>query len=292
MGINVEQVPEPHRLAAARLVKTVRVDRKDPRSRATRGQHLPGQRVQPRTGQLSAHLRWSGGRPVAGVRGAHGRPAFPGALAARLLHPARRFLGANDFHRRAAARRWVVLHPAGQRHPARQDDLLHVGVVSDRSGGHPPPGRDALGAAAGRPAGTEVDEGVRRRRVQAVRGVGHPHRAARPSAPTAGQGGPAAGVVPAPRSAARRPGAAHLRAGLHERSHPAGVGAGHPSRRARAPAGGLAGPCDVVHAGVPRRRVAALRPVLAVGVRRPRRCARARSSTSTARWSPPSCRRG
>src|SRR6202042_1596425 len=68
---------------------------------------------------------------------------------------------------------------------------------------------------------------------------------------------------------ARRPGVAHLRAGVHERSHPAGLSAGHPSRRARAPAGGLAGPCDVVHAGVPRRRVAALRPVLAVGVRRP-----------------------
>ena len=178
-------------------------------------------------------------------------------------------VGANDFHRRAAARRWIVLHPAGQRHPARPNDLLHVGVVSDRSGGHPPPGRDALSAAAGRSAGTEVDEGVRRRRVQAVPGVGHPHRAARSTAPATRQGRPAAGVVPAPRSAARRPGAAHLRAGLHERSHPAGVGTGHPSRRARAPASGLTRPCDVVHAGVPRRRVAALRPVLAVGVRRP-----------------------
>ena len=41
-----------------------------------------------------------------------------------------------------------------------------------------------------------------------------------------GQGFPAAGVVPPPRSAARRPCAAHLRAGLHERPHAAGLGAG------------------------------------------------------------------
>ena len=80
------------------------------------------------------------------------------------------------------------------------------------------------------------------------------------------QGIPAAGVVPAPRSAARRSGAAHLRAGLHERPDAAGFGAGEPPRGAQAPAGGVAGSRDVVHAAVPRRRVAALRPVLAVGV--------------------------
>ena len=60
--------------------------------------------------------------------------------------------------------------------------------------------------------------------------------------------------------------AAHLRAGLHERPDAAGFGAGQPPRGAQAPDGGVAGSRDVVHAAVPRRRVAALRPVLAVGV--------------------------
>ena len=182
VGINVEEIAAAASAGRTRLVRTFRVDRKDPRSRAARGQHLPRQRVQPRIGLLSAHLRRSRGGPVAGVGGAHGRPALPGALAARLLPAARRCQGAHGFHRRAAARRRLVLHSAGQRHPARRDDLLHVGVVPDRPGGHRPPGRDARGAAAGRPAGAEVDGGVRRRRVRAVRGVGRPHRAARTAA--------------------------------------------------------------------------------------------------------------
>ncbi len=54
----------------------------------------------------------------------------------------------------------------------------HVGVLPDRSGGHQPPGRHAGRAAAGRPAGAELDQGVRRRRIPSVRGVGRPHRAA------------------------------------------------------------------------------------------------------------------
>ena len=87
---------------------------------------------------------------------------------------------------------------------------------------------------------------------------------------TPGQGLPAAGVVQTQGPAARRPCAAHLRAGLHERPDSARLGTGQPPRGTQASDGGLAGSRDVVHAAVPRRRVVALRPVLAVGVRWPR----------------------
>ena len=109
---------------------------------------------------------------------------------------------------------------------------------------------------------------------------------------SARQGLPAAGVVPPSRPVARRSGVAHLRAGLYERPHAAGIGTGQSPRRASASAGGVAGPRDVVHAAVPGRRVVALRPVLAVGLRWSRAAPRARSSTSSARWSRRSCRRG
>ena len=51
--------------------------------------------------------------------------------------------------------------------------------------------------------GLVLGQGLRRRRIQAVRGVGRLHRAARPTETAARQGLPAAGVVPPPRSAAR-----------------------------------------------------------------------------------------
>ena len=113
--------------------------------------------------------------------------------------------------------------------------------------------------------------GVRRRRLPRSSTSGTFAIVPREAGAPARQGFPAAGVVPPPRPAARRPGAAHLRAGLHERPDAAGLGAGQPPRGAQAPDGRVAGPRDVVHAAVPRRRMAALRPVLAVGVRGPRR---------------------
>ena len=113
-----------------------------------------------------------------------------------------------------------------------------------------------------------VDEVLRQRGLSPIRRVGSADRAARSDRNNPGQGFSTAGLVSAARPAARRSGAAHLRAGLHERSDAAGVRAGHPPGRTGPFDGGVAGSRDVVHAPVPRRRVAALRPVVSVGMRR------------------------
>ena len=192
----------------------------------------------PESGNLAAHVRRPCRRSVAGVRGTHGRPALPGALAARLLPAAGRCQGAHGLHRRTAARRRLVRHPAGQRDPARRDHLLDVGVVSDRPERHRAPGRHAVGAAAGRSAGPRSemrafdDAGFEQFAEWDVRIVPQekldPACRARPPSSRCGS----ATRDPLPDDSR----AAHLRAGLHERPDAAGFGAGPPPGGAQAPA--------------------------------------------------------
>ena len=273
VGINVEEIAAAASARRARLVRTIRVaieeilDLEQLEVNIYRGSVFsPDSGFLQRT--FGGHV--AGQSLVSAVRTVD--PRYPGALAARLLPAARGCQGAPRSFSSSA------LRDGGSFATRRVNAIQHGETIftmsasfqTDQSGIEH---QDAMpvGAAARRPARASVGQGVRRRRVQAVRRMGRPHRAARQAQAAARQGIPAAGVVPAPRPAARRPGAAHLRAGLHERPDAVGIGAGHPSRGAQASDGGVAGPRDVVHAAVPRRRVAALRPVLAVGVRRPRR---------------------
>ena len=84
---------------------------------------------------------------VAAGRTVPARPA--GALAARVLHPARRPVGAARLHRGPGAGRAVVHHPAGVRDPARQGHLHPVRVVPSPRARAGPRRRHAAGAAAG-----------------------------------------------------------------------------------------------------------------------------------------------
>ena len=223
----------------------------------------------PAIGQLEPHLRGPGGRSGAGFGGAHGRPALPGALAARLFPAAGQMPEIPDgVHRRTPPRRRLVRHPAGERvqhgkaiFRCRRRSRPTRAASSTRTPCPTAPPPDDLPELTTSGAFDDAGFGSSRNGTSAS----CPRRAGAP----AGQGVPAAGVAPLPRPAARRPGHARLRAGLHERSDAARLGQGAPPRASRNLQDRVAGPRDVVPAAVPRRRVAALRPDLAVGVRRP-----------------------
>ena len=90
-----------------------------------------------------------------------------------------------------------------------------------------------------------------------------------PDAPVAGPG-----LDPDRRRAQRRPGRAPRAVHLRQRRQPARRRAGCARGRPHQHADGLARPHHLVPPAVPRRRVVALRPVVAVGHRRPRPLAR------------------
>ena len=119
------------------------------RPRDARGEPVPRPLA---AGRLAARVRRPGDRPGAGCRGAHRRCQPPATFHARLLSPARRSQSADHLRRRSHPRRQELHHPARQRAPARQSDLLHAGVVSYRRAGPRTSGQDAGRAAAGRSA--------------------------------------------------------------------------------------------------------------------------------------------
>ena len=102
--------------------------------------------------------------------------------------------------------------------------------------------------------------------------------------------GPRPAVDPRQRPAGRRPGRPPRHVHLRQRHDAARRHPRRPRRHHRRPAppAGLAGPLDLVPPAVPRRRVVALRPVVAVGLRAPaasrwRGCS-PRTAPSSPRW--------
>jgi pyridoxal 5'-phosphate synthase pdxS subunit len=118
VGSGIFKSGDPAQRAAAIVKATTFYDDPDVLAKVSRGlgEAMVGINVE----QVpEPHVRRTGRRPVAGFRRAHRRSALSGALVARLFHSARRLVGPDNLHRRTITRRWLVLHAAGQRDPAR-----------------------------------------------------------------------------------------------------------------------------------------------------------------------------
>ena len=222
-------------------------------------------------------VRRPGGRPGADGRHPDGPGRLRRALAALLLPARRRLLRADRVRRRADPRRPVVHDPPGRGAPARPADLLPDAELPGARGGLRAPGRDARGRRARdrlRPGRRDAPRRQRRGR-RAGQGVGrarrplarqHPLRARARRRPRL----PGPDVDPAARGAARRPGHPRRRVHLRQRRQPARLDAVGPRRQPVQDADGLARPHAVVPPALPRGRLVALRPVVAVGAGRPR----------------------
>ena len=159
------------------------------------------------------------------------------ALAARLLPAPRRPDGADPLRGRPHPRRPLVHHPPGRGHPARPGDLQPVGrrstctrtasTTRSRCPSVPPPetlpDSDRMGAVAP----------TARRLLRPAPGHRHPLRRLVPPRPGARRAAAPAGVAAGRRRAARRPGAARLRAHLRVGHDAARHHAAPPRRRAR-----------------------------------------------------------
>ena len=192
---------------------------------------------------------------------------------------------ADRLRRRADPRRALVRHPPGLRAPARAADLLHDGQLPDPRAGPRAPGPDArrraarAGHAAGRARPRARSRGGRALGAR-VGGARHPpRRRDRSRHPRRPRRTPARARlwIKVDGADLRRPDAPDR--GVHLRQRPdaarRGARAARHPHRLTAAAAGLARPHDLVPPAVPRRRLVALRPVLAVRRRRARPRARA-----------------
>ncbi len=134
--------------------RTSRVDRRDPDLEQLEAQHLPRKRVcAPNRASCNALVVMVPASRWCRRGGALTTREYMGALCCTGLIFGLRCQG-SAMAWSNAPRRWIVLHQAGQRSPARGNHIQHGGVVPDRTGGHYPP-RCYASAAARRPAVVE-----------------------------------------------------------------------------------------------------------------------------------------